>query len=884
MLRRLWYFLRRDRFASDLNEEMQFHREERARKLSEGGLAPGQAPLEAKRRFGNGAGWAQESRDHWGFGSLDRFRQDLHFALRRVRQRPGFSVPVILVTALGIGATTAMFSAVDAALLRRLPFREADRLVSLTSLSVPFEPEMAERNQPGSRNLDFLDAGEARLFEGVAAFASGGLNLSDPERPLRLRVGVVTANFFATLGIDPLEGRTFRPEEGQPNGPAVAILSHSLWRSAFGSDAVIGRTIRLNDKPYSVIGVMGAGVGFPNQSDLWIPMSVPTTFATFEPFRGYLPSRVIARLGNGISVEQAANRMMAAWEQRLGPERSGQEWIDETRTQLRAQGAVRSLQAELVGPRSRALLILFGATTLLLLIGCANVANLLLSDGAARRREIGIREVLGAHRGRVVRQLLVESLVLAVGGAGLGIALAPFLLNLVGALLPEDLAGAANVRLDLRVLGFTTLIALLTGLGFGLWPALAGTRTEVGESIKSAGGPSVTPGRLGNVRKALVAAEIALTTILLIGAGLMLRSFARVMSEPVGLEPEHVATVETSFADGRGAAARLLVINRVLERLKGQPGILAAGAVNDLPLRKGGRLLITFDADAVPRGEGRQMARHIAASPGYFRALGIPLLRGRTFRDADDSLGPKVAIVSSSMAKRVWPGVDPIGRVIRLSTRDTAPITIVGIVGDVREASLERDPWLQMYFPVNTSPPASVAFVLRGTLPTDVLKGRLVQALREAAPSQPGYNLRMMEEVISDSLAPRRANTWGLTLFATLALVLSSLGVYAVVRYGATQRNREFGIRLALGARTRTLLGLIAGEMAMAVLTGLVIGIAGAWALSRVLASLLYEVDAHDLGSFIAAPLLLLAPALIATLLPALKASRVDPTQVLRTE
>ena len=884
MLRRLWYFLHRERLASELNEEMQFHQEERARKLEEAGLPPGQVPFEVKRRFGNGAGWAQESRERWGLGSLDRLRQDLHFALRRVRQRPGFAVPVMLVTALGIGATTAMFSAVDAALLRQLPFREANRLVSLTAVSVPFEPEMAERNQRGSRSLDFLDAGETRLFENVAAFASGGLNLSDPDRPLRLRVGVVTANFFATLGIDPFQGRTFRPEEGQPNGPAVAVLSHSLWRNAFGSSEVTGRTIRLNDKPYTVIGVMPAGVGFPNQSDLWIPMSVPTTVATFEPFRGYLPSRVIARLVPGIPVDRAARRMMVVWDQRLGPERSGQEWIDETRTQLREQGAVRSLQAELVGPRSRALMILFGATTLLLLIGCANVANLLMSDGAARRRELGIREVLGAHRSRVVRQLLVESLVLAAGGAGLGIALAPLLLTVVGALLPEDLAGTATARLDLRVLGFTTLIAVLTGLGFGLWPALAGTRTEVGESIKSAGGPSVTPGRLGNVRKALVAAEIALTTILLIGAGLMLRSFARVMSEPTGLEPEQVATLETSFADGQGAAARLLVINRVLERLESQPGILAAGAVNDLPLRKGGRLLITFDADGAPGREGRHMARHIAASPDYFRALGIPLLRGRTFRAGDDSLGPRVAVISSSMAKRVWPGSDPIGRVIRLSARDTTPITIVGIVGDVREASLERDPWLQMYFPVSTSTPASIGFVVRGALPADALKGRLAQALREAAPSQPGYNLRMMDEVISDSVAPRRANTWGLTLFATLALVLSSLGVYAVVRYGASQRNREFGIRLALGARTRTLLGLITAEMAIAVLAGLVIGLAGAWALSRVLASLLYEVDAHDLGSFVAAPLLLLVPALLATLLPALKASRTDPTQVLRTE
>jgi predicted permease len=883
MFRRLWYFLRRGRLASELNEEMQFHREERARKLEQHGLSPEQALREAKRRFGNGAALAQESRERWGFGWLDRVRQDLHFALRRVRQRPAFAVPVILVTALGIGATTAMFSAVDTAIFRRLPFRDAHRLVSLTAVSVPFEPEMDERNEP-RRNVDFLDVEGMGLFRNIAAFASGGLNLSDPDRPLRLRVGVVTAGFFTTLGMDPMLGRTFRPEEGRPNGPSVVILSHALWRRAFGSRDITGQIIRLNDHPYTVIGVMQAGFGFPSQSDVWIPMSVPTTRETFEPFRGPLPSRVIARLDDKTGLEAASNRMKLAWEQHLGPPPKGEDFTDEVRAQITRDGTVRSLQEELVGNRRRALLVLFGATTLLLLIAWANVANLLLSDAAIRRREIGIREVLGANRGRVVRQLLVESVVLALGGAGLGIALAPVLLTLVGALLPDDLTGAVTARVDLRVLGFSTLAAILTGLGFGLWPAIAGTRTDVGESIKSAGGPSVTPGRLGRVRKGLVAAEVALTTVLLIGAGLMLRSFARVMKESSGLDPEGVATLETTFATAQSSAARLRIVNGVLGRLRDQPGISAAGVVNDLPLRKGSRLLIVFEPDGAARTEGRQMARQTAVSGDYFRALGIPLFRGRTFRSSDDSLAPRVAIVSRSLARKVWPGIDPIGRVVRLGRRDTLPITIIGEVADLREISLERDPFPQIYFPVDWRPPASVAFVVRGALPSPVLMERLTQALREVAPAQPGYNLRMMDQVISDSVSPRRANTWGLTLFAVLALILSSLGVYAVVRYGASQRNREFGIRLALGARTRTLLTLITGEMAIAVLAGLVIGLAGAWGLTRVLASLLYEVDAHDLGSFVAAPLLLLIPALVATLLPALKASRTDPTQVLRAE
>ncbi len=335
MLRRLWYFLRREQAANDLNEEMRFHQEERVRQLAQSGRTVDQAVSESRRRFGNPAALAQESRGHWGFGALDRLVQDLRFAFRRVRQRPGLSLPVILIMGLGIGTTTGMFSAMDAALLRRLPFDDPGRLVSLTRVTVPFAPEMAQRTATSARELDLLDATDLPdAFSSVAAFASGGLNLSDPEHPLRLRMGVVTAGFLPTLGVSPLLGRNFSPEEGSPNGPNAVILSHALWKEQFGGSDVLGRTIRLNEKSYTVIGVMPAGFGFPSQSDAWIPMPIPTTFATFEPFRGFLPARAIARLARGATMATAEARTRLAWDRVLAGARPDQDWVSEARDEI----------------------------------------------------------------------------------------------------------------------------------------------------------------------------------------------------------------------------------------------------------------------------------------------------------------------------------------------------------------------------------------------------------------------------------------------------------------------------------------------------------------------------------------------------------------------
>jgi len=884
LVRRIRYLIGREHYAEDLDEEMRLHLELRAEQMRQEGMSAANASAESRRRFGNVIGITEASRDMWGFGTLDQLWQDLRFAARRLRQRPGFSVPVLGVIAIGIGATTAVFSAVDAAMLRPLPFVRAHELYTLTSVDVPID---VDRRGPGeARLLNISDvAAMTDMFSHAAAYASGGLNLSDPDRPQRVKAGVVTTTFFPILGARPMLGRTFSSEEGKPNGPLAVVLSHALWQRQYGGEDVLGKIVHLYGRAYIVVGVMPPGFSFPNESDLWIAMTVPTTFATFEPFRGYLPSRVIVRAKPSVTEEQISARMLARWQQSIAPATGETRdmltgWLD----QVRQKGPAVPLQRELVGDRRRALLILLGATGLLLLIACANVGNLLLSDSAIRRREIAVREVLGATRRRIVRQLLAESLLLALAGATLGLLLAPAALKILRAMLPDGLAGVAPAQLDLRVLGFAVALAIATSLLFGLWPAVGATRGDVSTAIKSGGGHGATAGSLGKVRRALVIAEVALTVMLLVAAGLMLRSFDRLMSKDTGMNPEQVATLETTFARGTPSAELLRVVNGVIERLKEQPAIVAAGAVNDLPLRGGGGISITIDVPGAPAlkpGEYR-MGRNLYASGGYFSAMGIQLLRGRTFRESDRE-GPEVAVISNAMAEQYWPGVDPIGRYFTWRG-DTSRKTVIGVVTDVRESRLDREPTPQMYQFIDALPPTNIAIVVRGTLPPTALIARLTDAMRFVAPSQATYNVRMMNEVIGSSVTPRRTNTILISLFAVLALVLSALGVYAVVSYGVAQRTREFGIRAALGATGRDLVGLVSREMVSVIVLGLAIGLGAAWALSRVLGALLYEVDARDPATFVAVPLVLLLAAVVATLVPALRAMRVNPGQVMRTD
>ncbi|MDB4892426.1 MAG: permease [Gemmatimonadetes bacterium] len=878
--RRIRHFLRRDIASSDLQEEMRMHLELRAEQLQRAGATAADAQHEAHRQFGNSTIVAEDARAASGLPSLEHAMNDLRLAVRRLRQRPGFAVSVIGVMALGIGATTAMFSAVDAAMLRPLPFAHPSELVWLRDIAVPSDEGGGA--QPGAFHmLDVHDVERmSELFSASATYAAGGLNVSDDDNPVRVNAGVVTVGFFATLGVLPARGRNFSVDEGRPGAAKVAIISSRFWRAHFGERDISNLSVSLNGQRHRIVGIMPDGFTFPRESDIWIPMSMPTTAETYAAFRGYLPSETIARLAPGVFIATASAQLRARWQRTLFAP-NGEPLRDENAAtelaDIRMQGALLPFQERLVGDKRKPLLILLGATVLLLLIACANVANLLLSQGSIRRREMALRAVLGATRGRLIAQVLVESVVLAIMGAVLGIALAPVVLGLVGRLLPPVLADAAPARLDLRVLSFAVLLALVAGIVFGLWPALGNSR-NASDDIKAGGGHGATAGRLGRGRRILIATELALTIVLLVAAGLMQRSFEHLMGLDRGMRVDHVATLELSFKS-MPQSVRMQILNDILFRISAAPGMSAAGAVNDLPLRGGGAMAISIETYGAKNGT--TMARYLTATAGYFDALGIRILEGRTFAASDDSLAPRVVMVSESMAKQVWPGRNAIGETFKSFEK---PVTVIGIVADVREASLDMDPLPQMYFPIAQQTPANVAIVARSTLPSNALLPLLTAAVRSVDRTQAVYNVRMMKDVVGASVTPRRTNTLLISLFAGIALVLSALGVYAVVAYGVAQRARELGIRAALGARSSNLVSLVMGELAWSAIVGIATGLGGAWALSKVVEAMLYGVSPHDPVTYALVPLALIIPGGLAAVVPAYRAAQVDPTIVLRTE
>ncbi|MGH7654183.1 MAG: ADOP family duplicated permease [Gemmatimonadaceae bacterium] len=885
--RRLAHLVRGSKAADDLRAEMQLHAELRARANRAAGAAEGDARTAAHRQFGNEIALREQSRDQWGFRWAEDSARALRLAFRRLAQRPGFTAAVIGILALGVGAATSMFSAVDAAMLRPLPFADPARLVTLRAVAVPMDPGGAFPRSSGPVDVSVVDVREKRdLFSHAAAYAAGALNLADADHPSRLNVGVVTTDFFATLGVPAQSGRVFNDAEGVPNGPDVVVLSYGTWQRQFGGAPMIGKSILLNNEKFEVVGIMPRGFNFPSESDIWIPMSVPTTFATFSAFRGFLPSHVIARLAPGVSEAKATSWLMAEWERRAAavkPAPGQPNYFDQMVRQIKADRPLATLQRDLAATRRTSLLVLLGATILLLLVTCANVTNLLLSQAAARRHEMAVRAVLGASRGRIVLQLLTESVVLALAGTVAGVAIAPAILGTVRALLPAQLSGVAPATIDVRVLAFAASLAFVTGVAFGLWPAIGSAGVSPAETIKS-GGRSATGRGAGRGRRLLVGAEMAVTVVLLVGSLLMLRSFSRLMSLDRGMQTQHVGTLEMAFSGSAGGRAETLrKLDAMTARLAAIPGVAAAGVVNDLPLRTGGGIAVQVMVNgAIPPTAAKEMPRYLQASGGYFATMGIALKRGRTFTAADDSLAPPVALISESMARAYWPGVNPIGRAF--TSAAPAPVTVVGVVADVREGSLESTALSQMYFPITEITPRYVALVARGSLDMDALLARMREAVRAVDPSQAIFDVRPMDEVVSSSVAPRRTNTLLISAFAAIALLLSAVGIYAVVSFSVIQRTREFGIRSALGATGAELITLVTGEMASVLAVGLVAGVAGAWALSRVLTSLIYGVTAHDPWSFAIAPVVMVVPALIAAVVPARRATKVNPAEVMRVD
>jgi predicted permease len=887
--RRLWLFLRRDRVRRELEEEMQLHRHLRARAMERRGLAPSDAEAAARRRFGHQPTLIERSQESWGFQRSDELRWNVRYALRRLANRRSYTAAIVLAMGLGIGATTALFSAVDAVMLRALPFREPNRLVTLTSVELPFALGPGRPVEVRAA-LDLADVTTMPgMFSSVASYASGRVNLRDHERPLRLRVGVVTAGFFRTLGIAPASGRDFAPEESVPGATGVVVLSDAFWRQQYGARDMQGKTILLDDRPYRVIGVMPRRFSFPEQSDCWIPMSIPVTPASLGPFGGgYIDWSIVARLAPGVELAAANSRLIDRWRQTIDAPGGAME-LPEFRQQVvadvRSRGAVRPFQASLAEGRARALLVLLGATGLLLLIACANVTNLMLSDAVTRTREMALRTALGASRGRIVRQVLIESTILALGAVVAGLLLAPAVLRALQALMPAELAGVAAPRIDWRVLAFSSTLGLLTGIGFGLWPARHASRTDPGETLK--GGSSLSTGRRGaRGMRILIVIEIALSLMLLVGSGLLLRSFARLMGVERGMQTVQVASLELSFASSTPNAVRVDHIAAMLERLRRAPGIESAAAVNDLPLGQSPSSTLQR-LDPVAGGAAppiaRRGARYLLVSPRYFATLGISLRRGRDFTPRDDSLAPPTVIVNEALARRWFPNVDPVGRQL-MALGQNAPLTIIGVVGDVHEEDLAGAVEAQIYHPVARLTPTAFALVARGRAAPAVLLAALENAVRAVDPSQAIGRARMMDQVVLESVAPERTNMLLISLFAGLALVLAALGVSSVVVHGMAQRHRELGIRTALGATGGDLVALVSSEIGVVVAIGIAIGLGGAWAGARVVEGMVYGVTIHDPASFALGATALAAIAMTAAVLPLRRLFRIDPVEVIRND
>ncbi|MEO7999919.1 MAG: ABC transporter permease, partial [Gemmatimonadaceae bacterium] len=666
----------------------------------------------------------------------------------------------------------------------------------------------------------------------------------------------------------------------------VVLLGNNLWKRRYGGDSsVVGKTILLNNTPYTVVGVMGEKFIFPAGTDMWLPLALPFSWkgTTREAIRQYLPLKNIVKLTPGMDALTAGKRVRALFE----PYATAKEPV-----KVSASEVVRALQETMVKDRRTALLVLMGAAALVLLTACANVTNLLLARAAARRREIEIRAALGASRSRIVQQLLTESALLSLAGGLLGIAFAYSGLQLLTSLMPPQLIDLAPPAIDSRVLGFSLLLAMATGLLFGLWPAFGAARKSVAStaSMKRSGGYATTSRDGRTLRSIFVISEMAFALMLLIGAGLMLRSFRELMSTDSGLEIDRVATVELTLPGTRYSTNAELksFYETLLERLRLVPGVTSAAVISDLPLRGEFGIGLSAEAEGVkpdPNADGLY-PQYIRVSPDYFRVMGIRMRAGRSMSEQDDRKQP-VAVINQAMADALWPGQSAVGKRFSLGAfpgEVPSYTTVVGVVANVRAQSIDQAPKAQMYFPFSEEPTYFAGVIVRGTGDGPALLAGLRSAVRAVDPTQPIYNLQMLNEAVSKTVAPRRTNTLLIAMFGLLAVVLAAFGVYAVIGYGVTQRTREIGIRIALGASVAGVLRMVLREGVVLGLIGVVIGVGGAWVLSRILESMLYGVSARDPFTFVAAPLLLIGITIIATLIPARAASRVDPVKAIRTE
>jgi predicted permease len=865
-----WWWRGPNREA-DLDRELRSHLELEAEEQQEQGASSSEAPWAAKRALGNWTRTKEATREMWKYASLERFIQDLRYGARLFMRSPGFSIVAVLTLALGIGANTAIFSVVNAVLLKPLPYREPDRLVHIWEGKVG-EGALKNVVEP----FNFLDWRERnRSFEQMVAIDGGAtLNVTGIGEPEAVPAMMVTTEFFDVLGVPPLIGRGFIPEESRPGHEGAVVLSYSYWQRHFGGDAsALGRKLVVNRLPSVVVGIMPQGFSFLGaKAELWTPLPLART----KFWQGGRFLTVVARLKRGITIAKAQEDMIAI-ARHLEQERpfTNKNWTAE----------VFPLAEDATERVRLPLLVLLGAVGFVLLIACANVANLLLMRSTGRLHEIGMRVALGAARGRILQQLLSENLLLSLAGWAAGLGIGYWGLNGLLLLLPNNipLPPADSIQLDSRVFLFTLAAAVLTSLLFGLVPALQVSRLELSNSLKQG---SLRTGTGGNrvFRRVFVVMEMALALLLLSGAGLAMRSFSKLIGVHTGFDPQRVLTMQLSMPLSSFQSSSQYM-ERIMDEVRAGPGVESAGSIHFLPLteRVSGSCF-TREAKLAANLSAMPSADFLVISRDYFHTMGTPLAAGRDFSARDQFEKPSVAIVNQSFAQQYFPGEDPVGRRINVCWTIPNPVEIVGVVTDARQKELRLAPRPTIFLANPQTPRYYAQLVMRSKADPHQLAHAVEAAIHRVNKDQPVSAVSTMQEVLSGSVAEPRFQLGLLLVFAMIAVLLAAIGVYGVVSYSVNQRTQEIGIRVALGARAGNVANLVLREGLLLAGIGVVIGLAGALALTRVLRSLLFEVTPTDPLTLFTVSCLLLIVSAVAIAVPARRAMSVDPMVALRHE